>query len=409
MMNNYFSKNIKSIKQNSAYHCLIIASFLFIMLLSNTGCSGKKQQASISVSLENANRTMSYLIELGYVKEKIIDSARFNRRGKIGYHLNLKNPGYYQIRFENDQLLTLILSPGEKVIITGDYKDLYGSKKIEGSENSIRVNYIQDSLRITLAKLESLKNEYSQLEDSSTEVVSKEKLANEYNSILEGYKRFSMGFILEDINSLANIAVLFQEYTPGYYFFSEGKDLQFYKLVSDSLTKYYPNVKYVKMLNENYQVMYDNFQKQRLLQLTKSVDNCLPDIQVPGKNGQINKLSTYKGKIVLLSFWSVYDKTCNQLNRSMIPVYNKYKGKGFEIYQVSIDKSRDNWLKAVKFEEIPWISVSDTTFPNSNIRWAYNLSALPLNYLISRDQTEILAKNLDSKALDQQLSKVLNK
>jgi hypothetical protein len=88
-------------------------------------------------------------------------------------------------------------------------------------------------------------------------------------------------------------------------------------------------------------------------------------------------------------------------------VYNKYKGKGFEIYQVSIDKSITDWKQALISYEIRWPSVCDTAFPYSKTRQFYNVNKLPMNYLINKDQTDILAKNISPEELDSKLEKIL--
>jgi hypothetical protein len=382
--------------------------FLIFTLIIITGCS-HQPKAIVNIRMVNAKKTMAYLVELDNTQDQIIDSAKFNRNGKINLSVVGDVPGYYQIRFENDQSLTLVLSPNEKVKLSADYNNIYKTKQIEGSDNSIKVNLLNDSLRNTLSRLDIIRREYAKLAETDHDSSKFKRLSDKYLDILAMHKKFSIRFILNDLKSLANIAVLFQEYSPGYYVFSEGRDIQFYKLVSDSLSKYYPNVKYVKILSDNYKAMFEDYQKQRIMKMIKPGDNILPDIILPDKSGSITKLSSLRGKIVLLSFWSIKDDNCVVFNRGMIPIYKKYRRNNFEIYQVSIDHSREEWLQAIKYDEIPWISVSDTTFPNSNIQWAYNLSSIPLNYLISKDQVEIIGKNLTPVVLDQQLSQLLKK
>ena len=78
-------------------------------------------------------------------------------------------------------------------------------------------------------------------------------------------------------------------------------------------------------------------------------------------------------------------RLCIQQNLELKKVYEKFRKRGFEIYQVSFDNSRENWKRAVRFDELPWISVIDTGYPNSIVAGNYNVTQFPANYLIGKD------------------------
>jgi peroxiredoxin len=52
-------------------------------------------------------------------------------------------------------------------------------------------------------------------------------------------------------------------------------------------------------------------------------------------------LSSLKGKIVLLSFWSVRSKECIADNLQLKEIYKTFKEKGFEIYQINLDQNEE--------------------------------------------------------------------
>jgi hypothetical protein len=109
----------------------------------------------------------------------------------------------------------------------------------------------------------------------------------------------------------------------------------------------------------------------------------------------------------LLSFWSSKNQLSVSLNLQLKKIYNQYRSKGFEVLQVSFDNSTEEWIKAVRFDELPWISVIDQKFPNTNLVGNYNIKQLPANYLISTDNVTILAKNLTASQLKDKLDDLL--
>lgn len=373
------------------------------------GCT-KQNRVVISGLLESPGEDeIIYLEELRVYNSSIVDSTRVKRNGKFRNVTKLKSPGFYQLVFRSGPSLSLILSPGERIEITADMNDFYQTKQIKGSLNSIRINVLHDSLRSTIRLLNEIRDAYDLIKDEESSETEIARLTQEFTDIKKQYRRYSTAFILEDLTALSNIAALYQEYAPNEYVFHNHRDIQFFKLVSDSLTKYYPEVKYVNTLRENYETLYNDYSTRKLLQNIESVNYAVPDLNLPGSDGKNYTLSSLKGKIVLLTFWSITQPESLQNTIELKEIYNKYHKMGFEIYQVSVNKSMDNWKKAVLFEEIPWISVCDTSYPNSQTRYLYNVNALPMNYLIDRQQEEIIAKNLVPDILEKNLVYQLNR
>jgi peroxiredoxin len=378
-----------------------ISTLLLLLMIS---CAHQKKATIRGTISSSYDDEKIYLEELRITNNDLIDSARIRKNGKFTCSVKLNTPGFYELVLTDGPSLSLILSPGEDIVLTADRNNFYTSKHIEGSANSIRVNMLHDSLRSTIAKLDKIRDEYSALKGNDNELKRKQnELEEQFLLIKKEYHKFSVGFILDDLSSLANIAALYQEYAPDEYVFRSSRDIQFFKLVSDSLTKYYPDVRYVKALRENYQVLFNDYSTRRLLQDTKPISYDIPELYLPDPDGRMIALSSLKGKLVLLIFWSVNQPESIRNMLELKDVYKKYHKKGFEIYQVSVDNSLENWKRTIAFEEIPWISVCDTAFPASQTRSLYNVNSLPMNYLIDKQQKEILAKNITSENLDKSI------
>jgi thiol-disulfide isomerase/thioredoxin len=107
----------------------------------------------------------------------------------------------------------------------------------------------------------------------------------------------------------------------------------------------------------------------------------------------------------LLDFWASWCKPCRVENPNLVDAYKKFNDQGFEIYQVSLDRKRDAWEKAIKNDNLDWVHVSDLEFWNSSAAQTYNVRSIPANYLLNK-KGEIIAKDLRGEALDKKLHEI---
>lgn len=137
-----------------------------------------------------------------------------------------------------------------------------------------------------------------------------------------------------------------------------------------------------------------------------------PEIKLSTPDGDTVALSSFSGKLVLIDFWASWCAPCLKEQPELAALYNKYRdavfsdGKGFEIYGVSLDSKKENWLNAIKKMNITWTQVSDLKFWASPIAGTYNLEDLPFNVLVDGEGT-VIAQNLHGKELEDFLEKFL--
>ncbi len=163
-----------------------------------------------------------------------------------------------------------------------------------------------------------------------------------------------------------------------------------------------PESKYTQQLALKVQAINQELVATQHLQVGKPA----PEISLNTPEGKAITLSSLKGKVVLIDFWASWCGPCRQENPNVVKMYQQYKNKGFEIYGVSLDKNREDWLAAIEEDKLAWLHVSDLQFWNSAAAQTYNVRAIPATYLIGKDGI-ILAKNLRGPALEAKVAEVL--
>ena len=96
---------------------------------------------------------------------------------------------------------------------------------------------------------------------------------------------------------------------------------------------------------------------------------------------------------------------CRIENPNVVRLYNKYHSKGFEIYGVSLDRTREAWLGAIEKDGLTWKHVSDLKFWQSEVTPLYNIKGIPLTYLLDKEG-KIIGKNLRGRSLEQKLEEI---
>ena len=166
---------------------------------------------------------------------------------------------------------------------------------------------------------------------------------------------------------------------------------------------------------ENYiqEFPKDNPEYKRILYMIMNqmksmmVDVPAPEIAQEDTTGKVRKLSDLKGKYVLIDFWASWCGPCRRENPNVVKLYNQYKSKGFDVYSVSLDQTRDKWVKAIQDDGLIWEShVSDLKFWNNEAARTYGVQSIPSTLLVDKTGM-IIARNLRGPALEAKLKELL--
>ena len=374
---------------------------ILIIIISISGCA-KRNKFRIDGEVHNALGRYMTLKRIDVDIPVLIDSVRIKRDGSFRFNVKSSGPDFYQLGYSNANFMTLLSEPGEKINVLFNSNNLYEDYKVTGSSGTDKIRILDSALSVTLTRIDSIKKVFRDSQEDP-DFKEKEELINErFIKILNTQRRFTIGFILKNLRSFASIKALYQKIDESTYVLYDYRDLQFMKLVSDTLMHYYPRSKQVKALKADFEKELNQSMVDRLNQVTKDLPSSKLDPSLNDLNGKRITLSSLQGKYVLLAFWSADSRDCITENLQLKDLYKKYNKKGFEIYQINLDTDEDLWKKAVRYDELPWISVreDDPSKPYNAI--IYNVKTLPANYLYD-PSGNIIANNLHGRSLQLKL------
>ncbi len=131
-----------------------------------------------------------------------------------------------------------------------------------------------------------------------------------------------------------------------------------------------------------------------------------PEIILLDPHDSTVKLSSFEGKVVLIDFWASWCGPCRASIPQVKRLYKRYKDQGFEVFAVSIDIKKDEWLNAIKHDKLPYTLVVDDKGWYSKVIEQYFVDGIPMSFLLDKTGT-IVAINMDGRKLEKKIESLL--
>jgi peroxiredoxin len=393
---------ISILAQNRNFIRMKTRIIIFSFIITLFSCS-KPGAFEIKGTITNSIDNEIYLDRLEVNGTTPFDSTKIDKRGNFLIKGVITQPTFFLLRLNQQKFLTLLLDSNEHISFSADFINFSSDYMLTGSPGSSKVRDINLHLMKTNLSIDSIQS-LIQLHSGNENFRQKQQeWSQQINRIRENQQKYSNKFILDNPFSLASILAIYQKFNNGEYVV---QDLQTIKVAASALHSMYPASEHAKTLYEDTKSMMKNEQNYKMQQLINENGTDFPDINLPNPSGREIRLSSIRGKYILIQFWSAFDSNSRMMNPMLKENYQHFSHKGFEIYQVSVDTSRQGWLQAINADQLNWINVGDMK-GSRNAVVNYNITSVPSNFLLDRDG-KIIASNLFGPALTKKLNEILN-
>ena len=373
---------------HKANNVLLFISFLIFLSCGENPSNGT-EKIKISVKIDgsgNYDEVRLQKVNSDYSIE-LVESANFVE-DEIEFNIFVFESTLFRLDFMGYTSLDLILDKSDVDIFVDDSNSLF-EFTVNGSDDTEILKSIEN-------KITNYRSEIRELNINFVEASQNRdfELVNSIQSEFD-FKKNQFELSLKDYLSSAksSLAVLV---TADYLDIEE--NLIFWETIYNNYTEEFKDNSYFK-----------NFENKLIKIKSISIGSVAPDIILNDTSGVPISLASLRGKYVLLDFWAAWCRPCREENPNIVENYNNYKSYGFDVYQVSLDRTKEDWVRGIKQDKLPWINVSDLKYYQSEAAELYNVDRIPSAFLLDPDG-KIIAKHTDLRGpnLSRKLAEIFN-
>jgi peroxiredoxin len=363
-------------------------------------CSSKdKANTIISGLAAGYSGKTIYISKVLPSKRLLMDSALVDSLGNFAFRLTLKNPDFFEISArKNVGGIAFIASPSEQIEVTLSRGNDWAQASVKGSSGYSQIRLLADSLRAFKSRIARINAQFDTLKYSYRYDSIRRVLKVGFSNDVVGYRSFVRRFIVANKGSLSAIPALYQKIDSAEYVLNDKSDFKYFVLVDSVLYRKYPESAIVKALHARVETIRYQLNNQKLNKESVAEGSIAPEFVLKSLDGDTLSLSRFKGRYVLLTFWATWAKPSAAYNAGLAEVYKKYKPYGFEIIQVSLDRTADELNRGLTPDMRQWKHISEFKMWNSSLVKEYKVACIPSNFIINR-QGVVVAKNVLGKSL----------
>ncbi len=380
--------------------------FFLCAVVFIASCSDKKDKDVKEGSIEynvhgafsNAADEYVYLEEMRDKRWIIIDSAQLDA-GAFEFTGYVEEIDIYRLRLSDNTFIPLLLN-ADNISFTADAKNVFETIVIKGSkDNEVYANF-NKTIIVYNKEHSILSKMLDSLQKESASTIFATNCMNQIKAAEANMK----AFVQESITANTGSPIVFSMLS--YADWENGFD--FIEQATTAIKQKQPTYKYTAALVTNVQ-QYKTYQEQQAAKAKgnpAAVGKEAPEFVLPDTKGKMVRLSSYRGKYVLVDFWASWCGPCRQESPNVVNAYNKYKGKNFDILSVSLDDKKDKWMDAIKKDGFTWTQVGDMMAWESSVVRLYQVEGIPATFLID-PKGIVVARDLRGKALEDKLDELL--
>jgi hypothetical protein len=384
----------------------ILVFLLALMIIA--GCS-VKESFNLKGHVEDAPGEQLFLYRMDLDAEVLLDSTVIKSNGTFKFKQpRLSEPSFLKLSLTPSKFITLLADSTETIEISTNKDSFASGYSVRNSIGSKHIQLLNQNIIALRKQVDSLMTLYNSLPDEE-KAGKLEPISNEIIRHIDKYKAGVGSFVMDNPRSFASYYALLLTLSDESMVMNvlDKQDQVYFSTIATSLNLLYPESQRVRQL---YDIVLSAKTEQRRAQILDFINNSegspSPEISAPDLSGANIALSSLRGKVVLLSFSASWDQASVNENKKLLPTYSRYSSKGFEVYQVCLERSRVLWENSLIQQGIPWISVSELQYTNSYAARIYNVQKIPANYLLDREGN-IVGKDLFGSLLEEKLKEIL--
>lgn len=353
--------------------------FLCAIAVAVTSCNDRR--FTIGGDVADADGQMLYLESLATGRAVVLDSVKLDSKGSFKFTQDAPQyPEFYQLRL-NGALVHFAVDSTETLTFSARAADFADGYELTGSDECTKMRIVVDES----GKLKRRINELNQaVADKSDRV---ETLRAEAKQALAEYKEKMLNLVLENPASATSYYIVFQKINGNAVFDPyDANDRKLIAAVATAFDMRYPESVRAKQLKDmTLSAMVAERAAQQTAQSIEAQSTSYIDVDLYDLRGRKQVLSDYvkKNRVVLLSFTAYQTEYSPAYNMKLAELYKKYKNRGFEIYQISLDADEQAWKVAA--DNLPWVCVRDPQSAYSQNASVYNVKTLPTCFVIDKN------------------------